>query len=199
MLVAALAVASVSVPAACGVPTDRRPRPLSKEAVPFGLLDSTSSTTTTVVANPATSATVEIFLVTEDRLVAVTRQVAAPPTPAATVGRLLRGPTPEERASGVRTAISAGAEVHVQTEKARTVRLDLDRSFVELEGREQILALAQLVFTATGLHDVEAVAFTLEGQQVEVPTADGALRAGLLRRAHFDSLRHERHGGGPGM
>lgn len=52
----------------------------------------------------------------------------------------------------------------------------------------EVLSSAQLVFTATGLHDVEAVVFTLEAQQVEVPTADGALRAGLLRRAH-DSLR----------
>lgn len=195
---AAAAVMSVFLLAGCGVPTDREPRPLAKDDVPFGLLDATSTTTTTV-ATPATTAPVEIFLVAGDRLVPVARHVAAPPSPATTLARLLDGPTREERASGLRTAIAAEAEVEVVTAKAGTVRLDLDQSFAELEGREQVLALAQVVFTATGLQDVDGVVFTLAGKPVEVPTADGTLRTGLLRAAHFDSLRRDRDGARPSM
>jgi Sporulation and spore germination len=177
--VAWLAAGLLCLLAGCGVPADPAPRSIPDEEVPFGLL---GTITTTSTRPPATTRAV-VFLVEGDRLVPVRRRVPAPGTPDAVLATVAAGPTPAEAAAGLRTALVTGARLSEVAAGTATVRLD--RDFVAADLREQILALAQLVYTVTELPGIRGVQFAFDGQPAEVPTAHGRLKAGAVSRADF--------------
>jgi hypothetical protein len=168
--------------AACGVPSDPSPRSFPAQEVPFGLLSTTTSTATSPA--PATSAVV--FLVEGDRLAPVRREVPAPATPAAVLAVLAAGATAPEAAAGLRTALVTGASLARVNGGTATVRLDPDFAAADL--REQVLALAQLVYTITELPGIGAVQFTSDGRPAEIPTAAGPLKTGAATRADFAAV-----------
>lgn len=172
--------------AACGVPEDDEPRALSERGVPFGLLSPATTQTTSPIAQPAASAVV--YLVRENRLLPVQRQVRVPVSAGRLLDALLEGPTQDEAAAGFRTAISSEARVRDVTAAAGVVTIELSREFVEVSGQDQILALAQIVFTATETDAAGAVRFRLDGEPVEVPRADGTLTSAPLTRADYAAL-----------
>lgn len=180
--VVALALASV----ACGVPQDDAPRELSRDGVPFGLLSPATTQTTAVISQPAVSGVV--YLVRQDRLVAVQRQVRSPVSSGRLLTALLEGPTESEAAAGFRSAISSEARVRDVTASAGVVTIELSEEFVEVAGQDQILALAQIVFTATETDTAGAVRFRLAGEPVEVPRGDGTLTSAALTRADYAAL-----------
>jgi spore germination protein GerM len=51
-----------------------------------------------------------------------------------------------------------------------------------------MIALAEIVFTATGRPGVGQVSFSLDGRPVEVPRADGSLTSEPLARTDFREL-----------
>ena len=73
--------------------------------------------------------------------------------------------------------------------EADTAIVDLTAALVEVGGQEQILAVAQIVLTATSVPGIAQVRLLLEGQAVEMPRADGTLTADTLRAADFEVLR----------
>ena len=183
---AAVAIATVLLLAACGVPQDEEPRALSRDGVPFGLLSTSTTQTTTVVEDPAVLSVV--YFVRENRLIPVQRQVRAPVSAGRLLTSLLEGPTETEAEAGFRTAISSEARVRDVTTSAGVVTLELTEEFVEVAGQDQILALAQIVFTATEINAAGAVRFRLDGEPVEVPRGDGTLTSAPLTRADYAAL-----------
>jgi spore germination protein GerM len=169
--------------AACGVPADPGPRSIPAEEVPFGLLGTTSTTATTRLASTSRAA---VFLVEGDRLTSVRRQVPAPATPAAVLAAVAAGPTPQEAGAGLRTALVTEATLAQLT--AGTATVQLDRDFVAADLREQVLALAQLVYTVTELPGIGGVQFTFDGQPADIPTAAGPLKTGVATRADFAAV-----------
>lgn len=172
--------------AACGVPTDRVPQSLSQRDVPFNLLASDVVTTSTTVSSSPT-ALATIYLVAADRLQPVDRLVPTPPTVEKVVRRLLSGPSDAEARRGLRTAVPAGTTILSAPVASAIATIDLSGAFVRGTGPEQIIALAQIVFTATSLPGVVGVRFTLEGRPTEVPAGDGTLTQAPLGRANFAS------------
>ena len=179
------ALATLVAVAACGIPVDDAARPLSAEDVP-----SPRPGPTAAPAPPtggATDAAVEVFLVRELRLAPVRRQVPPPPSVEDAIAALLTEPTAAERSDGLRTALTR--DVRLAGMVAAGVPLvDVTETFAQTEGEEQILALAQIVFTLTGLPEVNGVFFALEGRPVDVPTGDGTLERGPLRRDDFAAV-----------
>jgi spore germination protein GerM len=171
----------------CGVPTDADPRPIPHERVPFGLLDE-NPTPSTTPASPEGAVTLTIYLVDHERLAPVTRDVSPPVGPEQALQALLAGVAPQEAAIGMRTAIAPATGVRTTAVTGSEARVDLTRAFLGRGTKEQILAVAQIVYTLTALPGLESVAFTLSGRSVEVPAADGTLRAGPLRRSDFTSV-----------
>ena len=55
-------------------------------------------------------------------------------------------------------------------------------------GRQQILALAQVVYTATELPSVDRVLFQIDGENVEVPNGNGKLTSSPLGRLSYRDL-----------
>ncbi len=174
-----LAAALLWVLGGCGVPAEPTPRDIPVDQVPFGL----SGATTTTTSRPVPSATATVFLVKGDRLLPVRRQLPAPVTPAAVLAALAGGPSPSDSAHGLRSALVTGVMLERLAGGTATVRLD--RELVAGDVREQILALAQLVYTMTELPGVQAVQFTFDGRPAEVPTAEGNLKAGTASRADY--------------
>ncbi len=127
-----------------------------------------------------------VYLVRGARLAPLERRFRIPTT-AAALAELLAGPTRAEAADGVRTAVApevVGVE-DVLSEGATTVVLT--RGFTGITGGDQLLAVAQVVWTLTELETVDRVTFTVEGVRVEVPT-DAGLSAGPVDRDDYRSV-----------
>lgn len=182
-VVLALAVSGVG----CGVPTDEGPRPIPHDRVPFELLDP-APIPTTPPGTPAGSASATVFMVAGDRLAPVPRNVPAPASPEKVLQALFDGVVPEEAARNLRSAVARTTQVSVAEEPGGRLRVELTPAFLATATDQQALAVAQIVYTLTGLPGVDSVSFTVEGRPVEVPSGDGALKSGPVRRADLASV-----------
>ena len=104
------------------------------------------------------------------------------------ISTLLQGPTADEAAQGLRTAIPSGTRLLAADLKDGVLTIDLSKDFLVVQGSEQRTAVAQLVFTATGTPKVDSVLFAIEGTLKEVPVDDGSLSAQPLTRFSYPSL-----------
>lgn len=188
-LLLVLSTATVLV-AACGISTEDEPRVVQPDELPGTLARPPGPDPAATRAAPGVTV-VQVFLVRGPRLEAVTREVPAPATLAETLHVLLRGPTPDEQRSGLRSALSPDVRLDSAVMSGNAL---VDVTPLHGEGEEQILGVAQLVFTATALPDIRSVSVSLEGQPVEVPTGDGTLKRAPLNRADFASVAPEGEG-----
>lgn len=169
-------VALAALAVGCGVaPQDDATR-VDPANVPFGLLDG-GTTTTAVDEGEATL----IYLIADDRLVGVDRQVPDDATAGDLLGLVVAGPTDAERSLGITTAVPAGA-VASADESRGVAQVDLTAAFGDVRSGEQLLALAQLVYTLTQRPGLGGVEFTLDGEPIDVTLADGTVVVGPLSR-----------------
>lgn len=175
---------------ACGVPGDSDPRAIDAQNVPFDLLSPTAEATTTTQPAFTDTDTVTIFLAdAEGKLHDVRRQVTSPVSVDKVLESLLGGPTKEE-ADRLSTAITSETKLlGVQGPDDGLVILNLSRQLLDITGRQQILALAQVVWTATELPAVDRVLFEFEGEPVEVQNGNGTLTSSPLGRLSYRDLR----------
>lgn len=181
------AVGVLAIAGGCGISTDAAPRALPRRDVPFDLLApaATAPTTTVVVA---VSTEVPIYLVGPDQLVVARRLVESPPSLFRALESLLAGPTAEESAAGTRTAISNQTRLLSVRTQSGVATLDLSGDFATIGGRDQVLAVAQLVYTATAAPGVLGVRFSLDGKPVEVPRGDGTLTQEPLNPSDYSAV-----------
>jgi hypothetical protein len=170
-LVLALAVVAM---AGCGVAAESDANRVPPDAVPFGLLDDQVSTTV------AAGSTEQIYLVVNDRLVAVDRTLPVGGTPAELLGLVVDGPAAAEEELGITTAVPTGTIAAVDEDRGVAV-VDLTAEFGDIRSADQPLALAQIVYTLTAQPGIGGVRFTLEGQDIEVPLPDGTSAETLAR------------------
>jgi spore germination protein GerM len=174
---------------ACGVPMDSSPRTISRGNIPVELLSPAPAITTSTTARASLTEVIEVYLVGEDRLFPVPRTVPAPASPPQALGALLAGATADERTNaGLRTAIGRRSNLVVVAVAGRFARVELDDAVVRAQGREQLLALAQIVYTLASLPDVDGVEFSVRGALVEVPTGDGTLKSGPVMTSDYAAL-----------
>jgi spore germination protein GerM len=175
---------------ACGVPGDESPRQLDAKSVPYDLLAPTAENTTTTQPSVFTATSrVKIYLADADgKLEAVSRQVTTPSTPAKSIAALLGGPSKDE-ADQLHSAITTDTKLlGIDGPTDGLVTLDLSHHLLDITGRQQILALAQVVYTATELPSVDRVLFQIDGENVEVPNGNGTLSASPLGRLSYSAL-----------
>lgn len=167
-LVALLGFLVVVLVAGCGVGVEQSPTVLADSAdEPIALPEGEAST-------PATEAAV-VYLVRDERLVPVARQVAAEAGPADLLGVLLAGPTASEASEGLTTAIpppTAAIDVDLD---GTMVAVDLTGDLTSVGGIEEVLAVGQIVLTLADSSEVDAVSFAIDGQATVVPVGNGAL------------------------
>ena len=176
----AVALAVVS----CGVPTDRSAKMVPARDVPFGLLNKNSG-----VATPSSGEErVTIYLARNDKLVAVPRSIGRPVTLDSLLDSLRAGPTSGEVSAGVRSALPASRSVRSVALARGTATLDLDRRFTTLSAGDQVLALAQIVFTVTDRPGMGLVRFTQGRIAIEVPRGNGSLTAARVARDDYSGF-----------
>lgn len=103
------------------------------------------------------------------------------PTATERIEALLAGPNSSELAAQLRSAIPAGTRLNSTASVGNaTLRVDLSEEFLQLTGTDLIDALAQIVFTASTVENVQLVRVTVDGADQQWPTGDGTLRTGPL-------------------
>jgi len=168
----------------CGVSNDASPRDIPARDVPFELVAVASPTDTPTEGGDAG----QIFLVGPERLAAAGRTLGPNGNAFDAITTLLAGPTAEEAAQGLRTAIPSGTRLLAADLEDGVLTIDLSNELLLVQGVEQRTAVAQLVFTSTGTDDVDRVLFAIEGNLTEVPVDDGSLSAEPLTRFAYPSL-----------
>ncbi|MGY1723941.1 AMIN-like domain-containing (lipo)protein [Blastococcus sp. SYSU DS0533] len=170
--------------AACGVPTGSAPSTIAPGDVPYGLAAPTSPPTAVPSAVPADEAG-WAYLVGADGALVPRARDSGTGSPEERLGELLTalaaGPTEEERAQGLSTALPSGISLTAAIDGA-TATIDLSGAAPLSSNRR---AVAQLVLTAASLPGVEAVLLTSDGEPVEAPLPSGALTDAPLLPADY--------------
>ncbi len=165
----------------CGVPEDDGPRALDRSVAPF------QAYVPEAAPEPQGDRPVALFLVTADRLQRTERRIETP-APGRVLRQLLEGPTSQELAAGLTTAIPA-------TVTLESLSMSSDIAIVSLAGlqqeqirTDQLTAFAQIVATLDDLPGVEGVRFRSGGADLEVPRGDSSLTDGPLKAADYPEL-----------
>lgn len=169
----------VLVTTACGIPIDAQPEPVDVEVD-----DSPVSPGPT----PGDLAAVSMYLVSEETLVRVTRDLPDPRSLESILGSLLEGVTEPEERSNLRSSIPTATRVLGIEREGNLARIDLSSEFAAVGGGEEILAVAQIVLTATSVEGIDLVALQLEGVPTDAPVASGALSIEPVSAADYSSL-----------
>ncbi len=154
------------------------------DRVPFDLLAPPEYSATTVVA--PTEADV-VYLVRDQRLAPVVRDVL-PLDPSTLIDALVKGPTSEETAAGLRSAITDAAVIDHVEQGVDDVTISFSDAFSELAPADQLVAMAQLTYTLTELSGVERVGFLRGDEPLAVPRPDGTVSDGPVTRSDFATL-----------
>lgn len=173
--------AAASLLLGCGVRSESSPRRVPATEVPFGLVAEGRHDAGAAASTP----TATIYLVGPDGLVAARRGASGTVDAATAMRLLLRGPTDDEAAAGLTTALLARGVAHVEGRSGETVNVELSARFRDGSVPRQSTALAQIVLTATSVPGVADVRFTSDGVAVAVPRADGSLTDRPVDRADY--------------
>jgi hypothetical protein len=130
-----------------------------------------------------------VFLVRDGQLVEVKRGGGeASDQLSAALAALVRPPSKVERAAGLRTALPARTTQIAWRAEDSTIVVTLPPEFGGLTTAEQVMAIAQLVYTATQNSDAERVGFSLGEGHIEVPVGDGRLVARPVTRQDYQRV-----------
>jgi spore germination protein GerM len=185
--VAAVAVGGLAL-AACGIPTDAAPKPLPASDVPLHLLTPTTASPGTT-RPPTVGVAATIYLVgTDQHVTPATRIVSPPANLTQTLGALMEGPTAAESAAGLQSFLSGERSNVSASTTAGVATVDFTTNPAAVVGPDQVLAIAQVVFTATEQPGVTGVLFQIAGKPIEVPTSSGAQVAGPVTRADYATV-----------
>jgi spore germination protein GerM len=184
-----VALTAVLLGGGCAIAGEDRATTVAADEVPYGLLDPTATAPRGSRPSPGT-ARIEVCLLSADarRLVPVDRDAAGDRSIATVLTTLAEGPTTEETRTGLTTALPA-SDLIVSASLSRGVAtVDLRASFKELTGRNQLLAIGQLVCTATAQPGIGRVSFTIDRSPINVPRGDGSLAEEPVSRDAYASL-----------
>ncbi len=199
LLTCCLGIAVFAV--ACGVPSSGKFTGIDKANIPFGLSETTTSTTTsttiamestTTVAVPATTIATEpvsLYFVAGTQVVSVSQYLPRPVSIVQTMAVLEAGP-PREFGLGLRTAIPTGVVSRI-TLSGGVVTVDLPPTFFkDMAPQDQRLAIAQIVLTLTDQRGVGQITFTQNGLPISVLRGGGDLTqpGQLLVSADYSQL-----------
>lgn len=174
---------SITLGAGCGVPADREPASIPEDQIPFDLLG--PSTTLTVTTLPVASEPLTLYMIRNDRLAAVTRTVASPPTLGNVLSAVIQGTTDAETANGLRSAVNSQASLLSAQITDGIASVNLNDAFSGLGLQDQILAVAQLTYAATEMSGVTGVRILINSVPADMPRGDGATTKEPLVRSDY--------------
>ena len=172
-----------TVLSSCAVPSNGSYQKVASADIPFGL-DAPQTTlppTTTTISDPmstdtlpvAVSEPVDLFYISNSKIIKVQRNVASPANPSQALSSLVEGPSTSPEFVGLRTALPPTFAASVDVIRG-VARVDATRAFLNsLSGLDQKLAIAQIVLTLTSRPGVGQVLFSVDGKLISVPRGRG--------------------------
>jgi len=165
------------------VPSSGSYQQVAPADIPFGLNapQTTLLQTTTTVVDPmiaetlpaAVSEPIDLFFISNSRIIKVQRNVASPANPSQSLSSLVEGPNTSPEFVGLRTALPTTFAASVDVIRG-VARVDATRAFLNsLSGLDQKLAIAQIVLTLTSRPGVGQVLFSVDGKLISVPRGRG--------------------------
>jgi germination protein M len=160
-----LGVVGVLLVTACGVQPDSAPRDLPEDEQELAAAPGSSGDT----AQGAD----RIYLIApgDDRLLRSVQREAQNPTEL--ISTLLRGPNDTEIEEQFSTAIPPTTTLNDVRSQGQTLVVDLSADIIELDTQSLSRAVAQIVYTATELPEIETVQIEIDGERLSAPTPDG--------------------------
>ena len=178
-------VLMLAVLSSCAVPNSGSYQQVAPADIPFGLNAPQTTlpptTTTTTVLDPpslesvtiAVSEPIDLFFISNSRIIKVQRNVASPANPAQALSSLVEGPNTSPEFVGLRTALPTTFTASVDVIRG-VARVDATRTFLtSLSGLDQKLAIAQIVLTLTSRPGVGQVLFSVDSKLISVPRGRG--------------------------
>lgn len=178
-------VLMLAVLSSCAVPNSGSYQQVAPADIPFGLNAPQTTlpptTTTTTVLDPpslesvpiAVSEPIDLFFISNSRIIKVQRNVASPANPAQALSSLVEGPNTSPEFVGLRTALPTTFTASVDVIRG-VARVDATRTFLNsLSGFDQKLAIAQIVLTLTSRPGVGQVLFSVDSKLISVPRGRG--------------------------
>lgn len=165
--------------AGCGVSGQDGP-----EGVPGGEIPPELATSAGPTARPPTAARVPVYLVERDRLVRLEQPAARRSVEEALLSLL----TSADAGGSRRSAVPAGTSVERLQVRGDVLTVGLSEDFLEVRGRDQVLAVAQVVWTATEFPPLRRVAVQVRGQSIDLPVGRGAVSDGPAGREDYRSV-----------
>jgi hypothetical protein len=182
------ALAACLVLAGCGVPTSGDPTVIPASDVPYGLASPTPSAPSSS-SDQTTLAESGIYLVAADDSLVLRGRELADGSLEARLDELLdvlaAGPSEQERADELSTALPPEVELDATEVASGTVTVDIAGTDAP-SGTESRRAVAQIVLTVTTVPEVRAVRLTLQGDPVDAPLPDGELTSEPLTADQFE-------------
>ncbi len=172
---------------ACAIPTQKAPSTLPPSKVPFGLLNRNLPTTTTSQPKPTPSVPVKVFFLNStDQLDPVQRFEPPPASLTAVLTTMLEGPSSQETAQGVVTAIPGNVRVLSASGSQSLVTVNMNTAFGQIIGNNIELAVAQIVATIAAENGCGTeVLFEIDGLHTSVPVANGQQVGNPVTLAQF--------------
>lgn len=116
----------------------------------------------------------------------VARDVKESPIPV--LQALFAGANAAERARQLHTSLPTGLRLLSARLQGGTLRIDVSKEILDVNGNDLIDAIAQIVFTASELAGVHGVKITVEGADQQWPTGDGSLQSTPLTVYDYPGL-----------
>ena len=180
-----VAVAAALV-AACGGSGGSSPTP----AVTVTVTETPStspSPTTASTATPSSTTTLSLYFLRGEELGVAERRVPSTTKPAtAATEALLAGPTADETAAGLTSAVPRGTRLLGLSIDGTTARVDLSAQFAAGGGSLSMQArVAQIIYTLTQFKTVQSVTFLLEGSALDALGGEGLMLGASQRRSDW--------------
>jgi spore germination protein GerM len=178
---AAIAISGALAGAGCAVDVDSGPRPVDPELLEQGAPTPRSAIT------PGGAVPMYLLAPADDGQGVQLRTVGrdTDPTPLAIMTALTQGPTDTEVATRLRSALPTGLRVLSVRVNDSVLALDVSAELQDVSSDELVQAVAQVVFTATSLPGIDAVAISVDGVARQWPAGDGVLLARPLTRYDY--------------
>jgi spore germination protein GerM len=171
---------------ACGVSMQDGPVVVDDDNVPFALLDPSTTTSMPAPAESTTS-TVTVCFHQGPAVVSVERAESEPSVSTA-LRIFLRGPSADEAANGLSTAVFDPSLIAGARVAAGVATVSLSSTFADATGATQLDFIVELVCTLTAQPGIGQVRFELRGERIEIPRGDGSLTAEAVSRDDYRGL-----------
>ena len=186
-LLIVLALGVVAATAGCGLPSDKSPRQIADDKVPFELLGPSTTTPSSTVPGGSFA---HLYFVDGVVLRVVNRSLPGR-TPLTVLSELVKGITDGDP-PGITTAIPKDTQIVRIDNDGSTLVVTLSNAILAIAGAEQQHAFGQFVYTITDLN-VSGVRFRVvdgsgNAQDVQ-PLTENGQKAGPLTRLDFPSLQ----------